>query len=120
MSYSRRERASANVFVEPCIHAGSKIMSYAAARRRVSRRGAFAGLRSVCFIRPSSEDLLSVTTMTLDEAQIGPQVCSANLIASISYMLMSNEVSVDWMNGIEKALDMGIMIGLKGPGPSMK
>jgi hypothetical protein len=34
------------------------------------------------FYQASSEDLLSAKIMTLDEAPIGPQVRSANLIAS--------------------------------------
>ena len=59
---------------EPSIHTGSNTMSCAAAKRRASRRGAFAGLRRVCFTRPSSEDLLSVKTVTFDEDQIRPQV----------------------------------------------
>jgi hypothetical protein len=71
-SSSKRERAS--VLEEPSIYTGSNTMSCAAAKRRASRRGAFAGLRRVCFTRPSSEDLLSVKTVTFDEDQIRPQV----------------------------------------------
>jgi hypothetical protein len=94
-------------------------MLYLAANRRASRSGAFAGLWSVCFIKPISDVLLSVKIVTLDDFQRGPHVKSANLIASILYMLMSNRVLVGRVIGIANALEIGMVSGLKGPAPGI-
>jgi hypothetical protein len=71
------------VLEAPYIQFGSSMISRAAARRRACRRGRLDGLLSVC-LNTSSDILLSVKTRTVDDAQIGLQVCRAKFIASVS------------------------------------
>jgi hypothetical protein len=87
-------------------------MSYAAAKRRVSRRGTFA-------LSGQARKIFYVKTMTWGEAQIGPQVRSANLIASsCTYINVNAERGVYWSGERNlKGVGHGDRVWFKGPGP---
>jgi hypothetical protein len=67
----------ARVFVEPsgCINTGSKTMSYAAAKRRASRRGALVGPSKRLFYKTKLGEFAVGENMTFDKTKMGLQGC---------------------------------------------